>query len=191
MSNQVSNLGEKGAATPPSSILALPMWPRDTVEDLTKYYGKHELGYDGLPTERWENSFLTTIATAYPMFYVGSVEPVRIHKICCNKQVAKSLNAILGDILKHYGSVEAVHQARMDLFGGCYCYRRRRGGHSLSTHAWGAAIDLDPERNQLGKKYDKTKGMMPEAVIKIFEKYGWTWGGLWKLPDAMHFQAAI
>ena len=186
----VPNNGTEGAVLqPPPSIPAHPMWPKDTVEDLTRFYGKHEIGQDGLPTDRWERSFLTTISLPYPMYYVGAIEPVRLLKLCCHRQIVRSLNGIFGDILKHYGSVEAVHEARMDLFGGCYCFRRRRGGYSLSTHAWGVAIDLDPERNQLGKKWEKNKGMMPEAVVEIFERYGWTWGGKWKLADAMHFQA--
>jgi hypothetical protein len=24
-------------------------------------------------------------------------------------------------------------------------------------------------------------------VVKIFEKYGWSWGGDWKYPDYQHF----
>ena len=80
----------------------------------------------------------------------------------------------------------------MHLYGGCYNFRLIKNSNRLSCHAWGAAIDLDPEKNPLGVKYDESKGMMPRAVINIFEAEGWKWGGRFtKRPDCMHFQAAI
>jgi hypothetical protein len=113
------------------------------------------------------------------------VSSVLVHRKCSD-----SLLRILGAIKDHYGSQAAIDAARMHLFGGVYNFRLMRGGSSLSIHSWGAAIDLDPERNGLGVKYNAAKGMMPAPVIAAFEKEGWTWGGRWKRPDAMHFQAA-
>jgi len=161
-------------------------WPKPN--ELAHGFGAHQIGSDGMPTARWEDSFLTTFNAPYPMRL--SWEPgITVRKIRCHRVVAKSLSRCLEDILTHYGSIEAVREARMDLYGGCYMYRRARGGNSLSVHAWGAAIDLDPEENGLGKPWVKDKGMMPEAVIKIFKDQGWYWGGDFKRPDAMHFEA--
>lgn len=72
----------------------------------------------------------------------------------------------------------------LDLFGGTYNHRLKRGGSSLSAHAYGCAIDIDPARNGMGVK----KFTMPEWVLQVFEAYGWTCGARWKSPDAMHFQ---
>ena len=79
----------------------------------------------------------------------------------------------------------------MHLCGGAFNFRLKRGGNSLSIHSWGAAIDLDPERNALGRRYRAGAGMMPMAVVEIFAAEGWVWGGPWSRPDAMHFQAAV
>lgn len=77
----------------------------------------------------------------------------------------------------------------MDLFGGCYNYRRVSGRSQLSVHSWGAAIDLDPVNNPLGKKWRPDSGMMPEQVVAIFRAEGWRWGGDFTRPDCMHFEA--
>jgi hypothetical protein len=78
----------------------------------------------------------------------------------------------------------------MHLYGGCYNFRLIKDSNRLSTHAWGASIDLDPQKNPLGKPYNETRGMMPKAVIKIFEAEGWKWGRRFRnRPDCMHFQA--
>lgn len=156
---------------------------------MNAYYGVHRLDAKGQPTAEWQKEFLTLIDLPYPMRLAWDTSKT-VRRIICHKLVADDLRNIFSDILKHYGSVEAVKAARMDLFGGCYNYRTVRGHNHLSTHSWGAAIDLDPDRNWLGRDYDEKAGMMPMEVVKIFEKYGWQWGGLWKRGDAMHFQAA-
>ncbi len=153
------------------------------------FFGRHEIGQDGMPTERWERSQLTSIQFPYPMRLAWDLGAV-VTRTRCHNAVARDLNAIIGEIWLHYGrDVSAVRAARMDLFGGCFNYRRMRGGSSLSMHAWGIAIDLDPDRNALGVAWKPKSGMMPEAVIDIFAGHGWTWGGLFSRPDAMHFQA--
>lgn len=175
---------------PPQSVKALPMWPSDTTEDLVRFYGKIELGSDGMPTERWQSSFLTQVTPPYPMLFSGTNGPQLITKITCHKDVAQSLNRILSDIFTLYGgSVDKVREARMNMFDGCYNFRRMTAGSRLSVHSWGAAVDLDASHNPWGKPWKEGCGMMPKEVIQIFQQYGWKWGGEFKRPDAMHFQA--
>lgn len=68
-------------------------------------------------------------------------------------------------------------------FGGVYADRTVRGGVTLSAHAYGAAIDLNPETNQLG-----TSGDMRPEIVECFDDAGFTWGGRWQRKDPMHFQ---
>lgn len=163
-------------------------WPPDTRQTLDAFYSKHMLGVDGRPTAGWQSANLTRIATPYPLTIAWDLSK-QVTKVLCHKKVAESIVRIFENILSHYGSVEEVRKARMHLFGGMYNYRPVKGSNNLSTHSWGAGIDLDPEKNALGKKYDPSKGMMPEAVIAIFEAEGWKWGGRFRRPDCMHFQA--
>lgn len=73
----------------------------------------------------------------------------------------------------------------LDLLGGTFNFRVMRGGASLSMHAYGIAIDLNPAPNALG-----TRGVMPAWVVDAFEAHGFTWGGRWKGKrcDPMHFE---
>lgn len=86
-------------------------------------------------------------------------------------------------------------------------HRKITGGRSISLHAYGAAIDLNPEQNpyiqkaggtltispRSGEKYLDRKNLRPgmsEEVIEIFAEHGLSgWGGFWKNPtDYQHFQ---
>lgn len=164
-------------------------FPADDQFALEAFYGKHTLNQDGLPTAKWESAHLVRFTSPYPMLLSFDLSR-RVTKIRCHKLVAESLERVLVAILAHYGNPTEVHRARMDLFGGCFNFRRISGSGRLSTHAWGAGIDLDPDRNPLGKPHSETDGMMPFAVVKLFESEGWRWGGRFNSrPDCMHFQA--
>jgi hypothetical protein len=164
-------------------------WPPETKVQLENFYGKFQLSANGKPTATWENNTLTAFIAPYPLTLSWDLSKVAT-RVRCHKKVAVSLKKILQAILDHYGSVAAVKAARMHLYGGCYEFRNIGGSHTLSVHSYGAAIDLDPENNPRGKAYQPNAGMMPQAVIDIFEAEGWKWGGDFStIPDCMHFQA--
>ena len=57
-----------------------------------------------------------------------------------------------------------------------------------SVHAFGGALDINPEANPMGGKLVTD---MPENIGQIAKGYGLGWGGNWKsVKDAMHFSAA-
>ena len=78
-----------------------------------------------------------------------------------------------------------------------YNFRFVAGTSKLSDHAVGLAIDINPALNPWVHPsalniftYDPTvEGTIVagDDVCKIFEKYGWSWGGDWKNPDYQHF----
>jgi hypothetical protein len=162
-------------------------WPSQA--QMNEFYGRPDADGDLQPDAKWEAENLTTIVPPYRMVAAWApgqtISRIRVHKRC-----AGSLSAALERIFGHYRTQEAIEKARMHLYGGCYNFRLMRGGTKLSIHSWGAAIDLDPERNGLGVPWRPGAGMMPEAVVEAFRAEGWVWGGPWSRPDAMHFQAA-
>ena len=164
-------------------------WPNETTADLEAFFGKFNLGANGKPTAAWERKNLKSIITPFPLA-LSWAPATTVRRITCNVLVADSLKRILTAILDHYKSVAAVQDARMHLYGGCYEFRRIGGSHTLSMHAYGAGIDLDPERNPRGKAYQAGIGMIPMEVVDIFKAEGWKWGGDFRaIPDCMHFQA--
>ena len=67
-----------------------------------------------------------------------------------------------------------------------YILRNKRKGRSLSEHAFGNAIDINPSKNPMGKSLHTD---MPPNISDLAAKYGLSWGGDWKTSkDAMHFE---
>lgn len=165
-------------------------FPKDTQADLEAFYSKHKLKADGKPTAAWESANLVTFRPPYPLT-LSFPPKTQVTRVRCHKKVADSLKRVFEKILEHYGSVEKVKKARMHLYAGCFEFRKIGGANRLSTHAWGASIDIDSEKNPQGKPHDESKGMMPMAVVEIFEAEGWKWGGRFSgdRVDCMHFQA--
>ena len=107
----------------------------------------------------------------------------------CHKDVADNFLAVFNDLLAHYG-YEKIVELGIDLYGGCFNFRKMRGGNSWSTHSWGIAIDLDPARNQLKESKKTARFARPEykPMIEIFYKHGFESLGVEKDYDWMHFQ---
>lgn len=124
----------------------------------------------------------------YPM-RIAWGKKVTVKKLTCHAKCAVSLKAILTEIWEKCDKDLAKVQALgLDLFGGCLNVRKMRNGTQWSVHSWGAAIDLNPDANQL--KWGRDKAKMPEWVIDIFIKHEWVSLGRSKNYDFMHFQAA-
>lgn len=114
-----------------------------------------------------------------------------VKKITCHKKVSSSLYTIFEKTLNVYGEKD-LKKLRLDIFGGCLNVRKMRGSTtSWSTHSWGAAIDLDPDNNQLrwGKDRATFARKEYEEFWKIVETEGWISLGRLQNRDFMHFQA--
>ena len=126
----------------------------------------------------WQAEFLQPITLPFPLTL--SWDPSRsIAQMTCHKLLAEVFAAV-------FARVEGEGlSGKITSFGGCFAFRPQRTGSRLSTHAWGIAIDLNPETNAQG-----TAGNMDPAVTKIFRDAGFQWGGDWRgrSRDPMHFQ---
>tara|TARA_R110000868_G_scaffold67860_1_gene200951 strand:+ start:362 stop:829 length:468 start_codon:yes stop_codon:yes gene_type:complete len=132
--------------------------------------------------------YLVTLTLPYPMRLAWDLE-TSVTKMRVHKLVKDNFEAVFNDLLKEYGYVK-IKELGIDLFGGCFAYRKMRGGTSWSKHSWGIAIDLDPARNQLKETSATARFARPEykAMIDIFYKNGFIGLGKEKNYDWMHFE---
>lgn len=151
------------------------VWPGES--EVPKYFGKPGEG-------------LQMIDLPYPMRLAWDKRSI-VKKTTCHSLVALPLKRIFTRTLEHYGS-SRLSELGLDLFGGCFNNRSKVGGTSKSMHAYGIAIDLDPDRNQL--KWDRRKAVFakPEydAFWNIVEAENAVSLGRCKNYDWMHFQFA-
>lgn len=132
----------------------------------------------------------TTIQLPFPM--VLDWQPgTAIHKMTCHERVADSLQRILKNMFSEYG-LARIQQLGIDQFGGCLNVRKMRGGSAWSIHSWGAAVDLDADRNTLRETHETARFARPEyaPMWRIIEGEGWVSLGRARDYDWMHFQAA-
>ncbi|CAN5295200.1 hypothetical protein BH18ACT5_BH18ACT5_00730 [soil metagenome] len=110
------------------------------------------------------------------------------------RNVVTAALPIIGEVRCHVVMVEQRAGALSELeranlgfliesFDGCYNPRFIAGSRLLSRHAWGAAIDLNYEANPTGQVT-----VQDPRLVEIMEKWGFTWGGNWLVPDAAHFE---
>lgn len=167
-----------------------------------KVFGDPELRGGGL-NEAWAKKNLVSMPLPYKMRYAYDTS-VTITRCQIHNLIVENLTGAFQDIWnfarvemkKKYGYNQTTefydNKTRaylrlygLDLFGGTFVYRAKRGTVGMSMHAYGIAIDINPAKNPMGKK-----GVMPEWFVAIFKKWGFTWGGSWKRTDPMHFQYA-
>ena len=150
-----------------------------TTNDIVKKYGK--------PNETGEG-YLTTILLPYPMKLAWDLD-TKVSKMRCHKLAAEAFLNVFNDLLAEYGMKE-IERLGIDLFGGCFNYRKMRGGSSWSKHAWAIAIDLDPARNKLKETAKTARFARPEyqKMIDIFYRHGFISLGIEKNYDWMHFE---
>jgi hypothetical protein len=119
------------------------------------------------PQQAWVDSHISTQAM-----------PI-IGPMTCNTQMFPQLRAALEEI-RADGLASALHPQQ---YGGCFVPRFIAGTTTLSNHAFGLAFDVNVPENQRG-----TVGRISRQVVAIFEKWGFTWGGIWHYTDPMHFE---
>jgi hypothetical protein len=148
-------------------------------QEQEKYFGKANA----------EGSYLVMIDLPYTMYY--DRQPVK--RMRCHKKVAQAFTNVFNELLASYGE-RKINELGINDFGGCFNYRLMRGSKTkLSTHSWGTAIDLDPNRNTLKETHKTARFARADykAMIDIFEKHGFASLGRLKDYDWMHFQYGL
>jgi hypothetical protein len=149
-------------------------------DGIVKLYGdiRQYIKEDGTLDPSWESKHLAYVSIPWRMVLAWNTS-IRVRRIRCHVEIQELLQHIV-----HVLDAKGLG-AELSHFGGCFNFRPQRGSHKLSLHSWGVAVDWNPATNRMG-----TKGNMNPAIVREFDRHGWTWGGRFSRPDGMHFQFA-
>lgn len=150
---------------------------------------------------------------------------VQTGELICNKKIAQDFLEIFYELYLNEYQIEKIRL--IDEYNGddtasmsdnntsCFNYRVVDGTSSLSKHALGCAIDINPfynpyivyGRNEDGSDYispggseiyaDRTRNFAykideNDLCYKLFKAHGFTWGGDWNsCKDYQHFQKVV
>ena len=143
--------------------------------------------------------------------------------IICNKKISNDLREIFAELYKAKYPIERIRpiseyddndeRSMQANNTSCYCYRVVNGSKTLSNHALGLAVDVNPLYNPCvrrkkdgtllvepatGKpyvnrsKHFKYKITTNDLCYRLFIQHGFQWGGAWRtLKDYQHFEKEL
>ncbi|MEG0024432.1 MAG: hypothetical protein RR719_03665 [Akkermansia sp.] len=158
----------------------LPQWPTQTEIRSNKSL----FGYSG------DSVPLVSVSIPYCMKLSWDTSS-QTTKISCHQLIAEPIKRIFEEVFTYYGSIR-INQLGLNLYGGCFNDRKIVGGVSKSMHAWGIAIDLDPEHNglKIHRPNARFSAREYEPFWEIIENQGAVSLGRERDYDWMHFQFA-
>lgn len=146
-------------------------------------------------------------------------------ELICNKAIAQDIVEIFYELYQNDYQIEQIRLideyngddtlSMLDNNTSCFNYRVVDGTDSLSKHAYGLAIDINPFYNPyivFGKGEDGGDYISPagsevyadrsksfaykidetDLCYRLFKEHGFTWGGDWNsCKDYQHFQKAV
>lgn len=119
----------------------------------------------------------------------GSGKKVMISQV---NQVNKQLAKVASDLLE----LGKAYFKYLDPAGGTFNWRKIAGTERLSVHSFGAAIDINTSFSDYWRwsaEFKQGKALqyhnrIPYAIVEVFERHGFIWGGKWYHYDTMHFE---
>jgi hypothetical protein len=158
----------------PAAVVNGAQWPEDRESALRAFYGA-----PGTSMER--------IIPPYQLYYAG--DPVS--EISVHEKISGAVLAALSEVLEIYGE-RGVRELKLDQYDGCFNNRPKRGGRSLSVHAFSAALDFCASENALHEDHTTALFAHPryEPWWLAWERVGAVSLGRERDFDWMHVQFA-
>jgi len=120
-----------------------------------------------------------TMSTSWYDAHISTRSVPLLGQVTCNDALFPMLIGALGQV-QAAGLGGEIH-----VYSGCYAARTvaRSTIAPPSQHAYGAAIDINAPENPYG-----SRPTMDPRIVRIFERWGFNWGGDFLIPDGMHFE---
>jgi hypothetical protein len=129
-------------------------------------------------TPQSDPAFLT-IEPSWVERNIVTTEVPLLGVITCHRKLIPMVKGAIEEILASGLTSE------IKVYSGCWASRTvsRSPTAPPSFHAYGAAIDINAPENPYG-----AKPTMNLEVVRIFESWGFNWGGDFLIPDGHHFE---
>ena len=129
-------------------------------------------------TPQDDPAFLT-IDPAWVKRNIVTTEVPLLGVITCHRKLIPMVRGAIEEIMGS-GLVSEIK-----VYSGCWASRTiaRSPTAPPSYHAYGAAIDVNAPQNPYG-----AKPTMNREMVRIFESWGFNWGGDFLIPDGHHFE---
>jgi hypothetical protein len=100
--------------------------------------------------------------------------------VTCNVALFPQIRGVVRELIERHLQ-DTIHS-----FSGCFSARHinRIPSAGLSHHSWGIALDLNVQQGNL---FGQTPHQDPR-LVRVFERWGFVWGGTFIAPDGMHFE---
>lgn len=157
-------------------IPALEDWTKATIGEAKKGQIKGAANAATV-SEEWGNPLDTQ---NFHTNHITSIKTPSGQEVNVNKKAAKAFEGFLKDLEATGYEIKSI--------GGYNLRMNKSDPRRLSQHAFGNAIDINPEDNPFvrGKK---GKTNLPANISDIAAKWGISWGGDWSsVKDTMHFE---
>ncbi len=156
------------------------------------------------------------------LYYVTNDQKVKTGELICNQAIAEDLIEIFYELYQNNYPIEQIslidkYQADDDLSciannTSCFNFRKIANSDTLSNHAFGLAVDINPLYNPY---VSTSNGVMTASLseslpyidraidfpykiekddlcYQLFLEHGFTWGGDWKnSKDYQHFEKKV
>ena len=150
-------------------------------------YGNPDANGDGILDLQWFAENICVFNMPFPMRLSWKPD-VLTQRFQAHRLIGDAVIDALAEIGLAHDDPDYMDNRGYNYWGGSFNFRFAKGDPSLlSTHAWGIAVDINPELGPFG-----AESKQPDFIVEAFKKRGFHWGGDWKMPftDGMHFQAA-
>jgi uncharacterized protein YcfL len=157
-------------------------YPRGWVKRLPKNFDPGRIRFVPLFRELYGHSASEVKRSLTTIPWFGSYI-----KVTQKEGVAKALMAVYRDLK----ALPPQYKKFLTPIGGTFKWRYIAGTSRLSVHSFGAAIDINVKYSaywRWSKGVYRYQNKIPKAIVDIFERHGFIWGGKWYHYDTMHFE---
>jgi hypothetical protein len=130
-------------------------------------------------TPRSDDPAYLTIEPSWVERNIVTTEMPILGTVTCHRKLIPMVRGALEEILA------SGLMSEIEVYSGCWAARTisRSSTAPPSTHAYGAAIDINAPQNPYG-----TTPTMNREVVGVFQSWGFNWGGDFLIPDGHHFE---